>query len=263
MRSNKKLADPLYSPKGLFSSQIYRIDLDVSVECDENLTNYFQNLIGVLRLIVDSGRIHIDFEVSPLSKFLAPPRTGHIYQALYIFKHLEVHDENDITFNQLCHDIDSGEDIDGKINEMRQIYVNTVEDLPTNTPESRGRPIQINFFVDFDHAGDRMTRRSQTGIVIYCNSAPIYWYAKRQNTVESLPHGAEFVALKIASELVTSLRYKLRIFGIPIMGPSNVFCDNESVFKNSSFADVQLKKKHHSICYHIFRECVPARNSFP
>ena len=48
------------------------------------------------------------------------------------------------------------------------------------------------------------------------------------------------------------------MFGIPVEGPSNIFCDNEAVYKNVSFADSTLKKKHHSICYHSVREKVAA-----
>ena len=47
--------------------------------------------------------------------------------------------------------------------------------------------------------------------------------------------GSEFVAMRIAVELIKSLRYKLRMFGIPIDGPTNVYCDNEAVTKNSIF----------------------------
>ena len=141
---------------------------------------------------------------------------------------------------------------------MKDMYPDAVEDLPPHALPPRGNPIELSCFVDSDHAGDKITRRSQTGIILYCNSAPIIWYSKRQNTVESSTFGAEFVALRIASELIISLRYKLRMFGIPILGPCNVFCDNESVYNNSGFAESQLKKKHNSICFHRVRECVAA-----
>ena len=88
--------------------------------------------------------------------------------------------------------------------------------------------------------------------------APISWHSKRQNTIESSTFGSEFVALRIATELIISLRYKLRMFGIPIDGHSNVFCDNEAVYKNVSHSDSLLKKKHNSICYHKVREAVAA-----
>ena len=71
--------------------------------------------------------------------------------------------------------------------------------------------------------------------------------------------GSEFIAMKTAVEHVEALRYKLRMFGIPIEGPTNVFCDNEAVFKNTSILDSTLKKKHTSICYHRAREVVAAR----
>ena len=125
---------------------------------------------------------------------------------------------------------------------MKEIYVDATEELPTNAPPPRGNHVQVNCFVDSDHAGDKLTRRSQTGILLYCNSAPITWYSKRQTTVESSTFGAEFVALRIAAEMIISLRYKLRMLGIPVPEHANVFCDNESVYKNTSFAESTLKK---------------------
>ena len=51
------------------------------------------------------------------------------------------------------------------------------------------------------------TRRSFTGILIYVNRAPIIWYSKKQNTVESSTFGSEFVAMRIATEITEGLRY--------------------------------------------------------
>ena len=104
--------------------------------------------------------------------------------------------------------------------------------------------------------GDKVTRRSQTGILIFVNRAPIIWYSKRQNTVETSTFGSEFIAMKTAVEQIEALRYKIRMFGSPIEGPTNVFCDNEAVFKNASMPDSTLRKKHTSICYHRCREAV-------
>ena len=46
------------------------------------------------------------------------------------------------------------------------------------------------------------------------------------------------------------------MLGILIDGYANTFCDNKAVFKNVSFADSRLKKKHNSICYHCVREAI-------
>ena len=53
------------------------------------------------------------------------------------------------------------------------------------------------------------------------------------------------------------------MFGIPIEGSANVFCDNESVFINASTAESRLKKKHNSICFHRVREQVASNTITP
>ena len=125
-------------------------------------------------------------------------------------------------------------------------------------PEPLGESVQINTFVDADHAGDKLTRRSQTGILIFCNMTLINWSSKKQNTVETSTFGSEMVALRNATELIISLRYKLRSFGVPIDGEANIFCDNDAVVKTTSSADATLKKKHCSVSYHRIRESVSA-----
>ena len=71
-------------------------------------------------------------------------------------------------------------------------------------------------FVDSDHWSDKVTRRSQAGVLLSCNRAPIIWYSKGQSTVESRTIGAEFIAVKIAVEVIEVLRYQARMFGISV-----------------------------------------------
>jgi hypothetical protein len=257
---NRKLSDPLYSPQQPFSTQKYKPELDSSHLCSDQEANYYQNLIGVLRWIVELGRIDINFEVASLSQYLVNPRRGHLHQALHIFKYLDIHKESFLSFDPTYLNLEEPLNIDEnprlRAKHMKEFYPDAEEALPLNAPEPRGKPVQINCFVDADHAGNTVTRRSQTGILIFLNMAPIFWFSKKQNTIETSTFSSEFVALKIASEKIISIRYKLRMFGIPIDGPTNVFCDNEAVYKNSSIAASTLKKKHNSIAYHKVRECV-------
>jgi len=118
--------------------------------------------------------------------------------------------------------------------------------------------LQHHCFVDADLAGNTVTRRSQTGILIFVNRAPVIWYSKRQNTVEVSMFGSEITAMKNVIELIEALRYKLRMFGVPIDGATNIFCDNEAVTKNCSDSTSPLKKKHHSIANHRNGEAVAA-----
>ena len=90
------------------------------------------------------------------------------------------------------------------------------------------------------------------------NRAPILWYSKKQNTVESSTFGSEFIAMKQAVEIIEGLRYKIRMMGFPLEGPCNVFCDNNAVVQNTSRPESQIKKKHLSISYHRCREAQAA-----
>ena len=97
--------------------------------------------------------------------------------------------------------------------------------LTHNMPEPRGKEVDTMVFVDADHAGNRVTLRSHTGVIIFVSMAAVIWYSKKQNTVETLTFGSEFIALRIAVELTETLRYKLRMFGVPISGPAQILLE--------------------------------------
>lgn len=126
-------------------------------------------------------------------------------------------------------------------------------------PEARGRSVKVSCYVDANHGGNLVTRRSQTGFVIFVNNAPIIWYSKRQNTVEGSTFGSEFVAQRTALEAIKALRYKLRMFGLELDGPADVYCDNQSVVNSSQVPSSTLAKKHNAINYHAVREAVAAK----
>ena len=92
---NKKLSDPKYSPKQPFSNVNYCPELDVTEACNDLQVSYYYNLIGVLRWMIELGRIDIYYEVSVLLQQLAcPPGEGHLTQVFHIFKYLDTHEEN-------------------------------------------------------------------------------------------------------------------------------------------------------------------------
>lgn len=135
-------------------------------------------------------------------------------------------------------------------------YPDAQEEIPSNMPEARGKPVTLTCFVDADHAGCKETRRSHTGILLWLNKAPVMWHSKRQSTVESSTFGSEFVVMRTANEMIKGLWYKLRMMGVEINGPCNLFCDNDSVVMNTMRPESVLKKKHNAICYHLVREAI-------
>jgi hypothetical protein len=66
----------------------FRPELDVTPELNPTDAAYFQSIIGILRWIVELGRIDICLKVSMLSSHVALPREGHLAQTFHIFSYL-------------------------------------------------------------------------------------------------------------------------------------------------------------------------------
>ena len=62
--------------------------------------------------------------------------------------------------------------------------------------------------------------------------------------------------MKKSVGMIAALQYKLRMFGVPIDVSTDIFCENEAVYRNASTPESQLRKKHHSILYHMSRKAV-------
>ena len=63
----------------------YVPELDATLELSPSGTQYYQELIGILRWATELGRVDILLEVSLLSQYQASPCEGHMEQALHIF----------------------------------------------------------------------------------------------------------------------------------------------------------------------------------
>ena len=108
--------------------------------------------------------------------------------------------------------------------------------------DPRGNSMSVFVFIDAYHSGDKVSIRSQTGILIFCNRASVMWFSKKYNLVQTSTFGSDFTAMKIIVEITQALRYKLTIFGVPINGPPNVYCDNEAFYNNGTIPKSVLSK---------------------
>jgi hypothetical protein len=75
---------------------------------------------------------------------------------------------------------------------------------------------------------------------------------------ETSRFGSEFVPLRNVRDVIIALRYKLRMFGVPLEGPAQVYCDNQGVVKNTSILESALSKKHNAINYYAVHEASAA-----
>jgi len=108
------------------------------------------------------------------------------------------------------------------IYDWTEFYGDVEEAISPDMPPLLGKDIDLCMMVDSDHAGDKMTRRSRTGFLIFCNLSPIIWISKKQATIVTSVFGADFVAMKHGIKMLRGLRYKVRMMGIPLTGPSYI-----------------------------------------
>ena len=117
--------------------------LDNSIICLDSEANYYKNFIGVLRWIVELGRIDINYDAAILLQYLANPRRRHLHQTLHVFKHLDIHKDLFLRFDPTYLDVDSllnSEDNPKcKTKVMKEFYPDAEEAIPSNAQEPRGK----------------------------------------------------------------------------------------------------------------------------
>ena len=167
-----RLAPKCYTP---FQTS-YRPEMDITAKLKKNGVQWYQELIGSLRWACELGRVNILYETTLLSQRLALPCKGHLEQLFHVIGYLKAHPKFKIMF-------DSGYP---RVNnkwfttyDWEGFYCGAKEAIPPNMPEPRGLMVSTSAFVDADLAGDKIDRRSMTGLLLFINKAPIHYYSKK------------------------------------------------------------------------------------
>lgn len=228
---------------------------------DEQHTQY-QMLIGMLNWVVTIGRLDIAFAVSSLSRFVACPRKGHLDRALYVFGYLKKFPNRRIRIDSrdpivVANGAEGHLEIDLS-EKFQEQYPDAKEQKDDKLPKPLFDELAITTYVDSDHAHDKVSRRSMTGMIIFVGRTPVFALARRQGAIETSTYSAEFMAMKTAVEEVMSVRYMLRCLGVKVTRPTPILGDNRSVIMNATIPSSLLKKKHVAISYHMTREATAA-----
>ena len=142
----------------------------------------------------------IDIKVLMMSLHLALPRAGHLKKIYHILAYLKVHSNTEMVFDPtpVALDMNLFERQDWSYSPYG--CEGLAVELSTNMPKPCSLSMTMRVFVDADHAGDLLTRRSRTGFIVFLNGAPIYWSSKKQTSCEMSTFGSEFVAMKQATK---------------------------------------------------------------
>ena len=121
---------------------------------------------------------------------------------MHIFGYLKEHPKRKIGFDPGHPNIDKT-----RLHKfyLEDFYRGVGEAIPGYMLKPRGNLMSTHCFVGDNHSGNKVTRRYQTGVLLFCCMVPIIMFSKRHNTVETSMFGSKFTALNNVVELVEAL----------------------------------------------------------
>ena len=125
---------------------------------------------------------------------------------------------------------------------METVCSTPQKEIDPNAPPPKGKLVCLSSCTDANLMHDTVMGRSTSGILEFINQMPIDWFSKEQSQVETATCGLEFMVALQATERMNDLRCTLRLFGVPIDGPSWLFGDNKSVVTSSMIPHSVLGK---------------------
>ena len=118
----------------------YRPEKGVSEPLSPELALFYQSLIGIMRWMVDIGRIEITTEISLLSSHNAYPREGYFETVLHVMVYLEIKHNYRLAMDPNYPPIN-----EDNFNSHYWIdfYGDVQEDIPVNTSAPRVKGVVI------------------------------------------------------------------------------------------------------------------------
>ena len=231
-------------------------ELDDLEFLDDEVVKVYQSMIGSAQWVVSIGRFDVAVHIMTLSSFRAQPRKGHlerikrVYAYIIKMKHAVIRYRTDMS--------DVTDFVFPELDWSNTTYAGAAEELPTNLPPARGKPLLMTTFVDANLGHDVISGKSVTGVLHFFNKTPVDWFSKKQGTVETATFGSENSAARSAIEQIRANKLTLLYLGVPLHGPPISLGDNKSVVNSGTTPHQQLHKRHLMLSYHFVREAVAA-----
>ncbi|GJZ05222.1 retrovirus-related pol polyprotein from transposon TNT 1-94 [Tanacetum coccineum] len=123
----------------------------------------------------------------------------------------------------------------------------------------KGSDIETIVYVDSDHAGDYVDRKSTSGVCTFMGYCLTSWFSKKQTALAISTTEAEYVSAGKACQQALWMKqalidYGVRLDDIPIM------CDNKGAIDLSKNPVQHSRTKHIEIRHHFLRDNVQKGN---
>ena len=133
------------------------------------------------------GRPDLSQVVTSLNHFGAAPHgEGHLKLALRAFGYIKQTPNKVIAIDSRPLPINrTAPDFDKLIPDFLQDYPDAKEEMASHFPKMFGPIMDTTILVDADHAHDKATRKSITGLLAFVGSTPVLWLSQRQGSIAS------------------------------------------------------------------------------
>jgi len=197
---------------------------DTTLTVDEEKHKIYRSGVGMLLYLVKHSRPDIANAVRELTKALDVPSPAAYKEMLWVIKYT----------------IDT-KDLALKIK-------------PLDTERDGSWTIVV--YCDSDFAGDKETRVSIAGFVIYLLGVPISWKSKGMKSVTLSSSEAEYVALSEAAKEMKFVYQLLQSMGMKVKTPIIVRVDNIGAIFMAENVAVSQRTKHIDVKYRFVQEFV-------
>ena len=229
-------------------------ELDTSEFLETAGIKIFQSLIGACQWVVQLGRFDIAVHVMSLGSFRPAPRVGHLDRIKRVYGYLLKFKTGTIRIRTGVPDFS---DLKYEQHDWSQSpYAGAKELTPDNLPPPKGNQVRLYSFADANLFHNKASGKAVTAVLHFMNKTPFDWYAKTQSVVNTATFGAESTAARTAIEQMRANKMTLMYLGVPIIGPSVLFGDNESVVNTTCRPHGKLHKRHLMLSYHYVREAL-------
>ena len=116
--------------------------------------------------------------------------------------------------------------------------------------------VSLTMYTDSDWAGDRETRRSISGFIIFFMNCPIVWKSKQQVSVALSSTEAEYIALSEAAKEIKFVSQVLVSLGMKVKYPIIVKVDNIGAIFMSENVTATNRTRHIDTRYHFVHELI-------
>jgi len=115
---------------------------------------------------------------------------------------------------------------------------------------------ELTVYTDSDWAGDKDTRRSVSGFIIYLMEVPIMWRSRQQRSVTLSSSEAEYVSLSEAAKEIKFVYQIMVSMGLQVRTPITVRVDNVGAIFMTENISTSQRTRHVDIRYAYVREFV-------